>query len=108
MTAKARYALKDVFRLINEGKYWFSARPRSSVAVIRAFASSGKINGEKEAESFILRAILFLTEAHFCQSVLQWNDPKCVADVYGLIYDDRPWYVKFRIEDDELEEISFH
>ncbi len=66
-----------------------------------------------EAEAFILKAIRSLTEVHFCESVLQWNDPKCVADVYGFNYDDRPWYVKFRInredEDDAfLDEISFH
>ncbi|MBI3556683.1 MAG: type II toxin-antitoxin system MqsR family toxin [Deltaproteobacteria bacterium] len=111
MATKARYLLKDVFRLIADGSYWFSARPRSSYAVIKAYGSSGKTLSADEAEAFILKAIGDLTEGHFCESVLQWNDPKCIADVYGLIYDERPWYVKFRIDSEEgetLEEISFH
>ena len=40
-----------------------------------------------------------------------------VVDVYGLLFDARPWYVKFSIKDEEnengaleklLQEISFH
>jgi hypothetical protein len=113
MALKARYALQEVFQLIEDGRAWFSARPRSSFAVITAYASTGKNKNGVEAEAFILKAIRSLAEINFCESVLQWNDPKCVADVYGFIYDDRPWYVKFRInrEDEDqpfLDEISFH
>lgn len=41
--------------------------------------------------------------------MLQWGDASCIADVYGLIFDGKPWFVKFRIDEDgELDEISFH
>lgn len=29
-------------------------------------------------------------------------------DKYGLMFDGRPWFIKFAIVDGELEEISFH
>ena len=61
-----------------------------------------------EAVRFILNGILTITENDFCFSNLQWNDPKLVADVYGIIYDGRSWFVKFLIENGCLEEISFH
>lgn len=103
MAQKARYDLQQVFQLAADGKYWFPAKTRSSYAVMKIYNLSSE-----EAETFILKAIRELTEAHFCERVIQWGDSKCIADVYGLIYDGRPWYVKLRIEDDFLEEISFH
>ena len=56
--------------------------------------------------AFVLAGIKELTDRHFVKTVLQWGKP---ADVYGLIYDGKPWYVKFTLEDDgTLQEISFH
>lgn len=63
-----------------------------------------------EAEAFILKGILELKEENFYKRVIQWGDSKCIADVYGIVFDGKPWFVKFRIdsEEDLLEEISFH
>ena len=41
MRAKARYSLKEVFGLISEGKYWFSAEPRSLLAVVEVYEKAG-------------------------------------------------------------------
>lgn len=69
----------------------------------------GQATTEDEVEAFILRGIKTLTDAHFIQRVLQWDDPKCVADVYGIIFEGCPWYVKFLIDEEGiLEPISFH
>lgn len=89
---------------------WFAARSRSTYAVIRVLEAKGSQRSTAEADRFILRGLKELTEAHFVESVIQWGDPNCVADVYGLIFDGSPWYVKFRIDTEEqtLEEISFH
>jgi|GEM_PF-6603641 len=64
--------------------------------------------GIEQAEQFALEGIFQLTEKHFYKRVLQWTD--CIADVYGLMFHDKPWFIKFRIdkEKDLLEEISFH
>lgn len=38
---------------------------------------------------------------------MQWQTD--VADQYGILFDGRPWFVKFLIGDDGLlEEFSFH
>lgn len=55
--------------------------------------------------AFILIGIKTLTEKNFVQTVLQWGSG---ADVYGLIYEGYPWYIKFMVDDDGLQEISFH
>lgn len=108
MTKGARYPLPEVRRLIEEKRYWFPAKPRSIHAVISVFEDLGTGIQESEAVSYILEAVSRLKTADFCESVLQWNDPKCIADVYGIMKDGHPWYVKLRIDDNELEEISFH
>lgn len=108
--AKARYSLEEVFLLIDQQKYWFSARSRSLFPVVRALEGRGRKVTLEEAGSFILRGIKKLEACNYVESILQWNDPKCIADVYGLIFEDLSWYVKFRIDREEgiLEEISFH
>ena len=110
MPVKARYPLEQVFELIDQQKYWFSARSRSLFPVVRTLETQGQKITPEEAGLFILRGIKKLEAHHFVESIIQWNDPKCVADVYGLIFEDLSWYVKFRIdhEDGILEEISFH
>lgn len=39
-----------------------------------------------------------------------WDDPSYVADEYGIIFDNAPWYVKFVLVEAELclHSISFH
>ncbi len=105
--------LQRVFELIKEQKVWFSAKSRSVYAVQKAYELTKQSKSLAEAEEFILKAIQALTKEHFCKRVIQWNDSNCVADVYGLIFDEKPWYVKFMIgaDDDDgeyLDEISFH
>ena len=108
MSPKAKHDLKAVSKLLDGGKVAFTARSRSTKVIIKLYKETGQIKSEGDAERFIVRAIKELTPAHFFQSVLQWGDPKCVADVYGLIFDSRPWYVKFLIDEGVLEQISFH
>lgn len=109
---KARYPLESIFALINtrdRERIWFSAPSRSIFAVLQVYGKTNNSKTPEEGREFILAGLKALTEKNFVESVTQWGDPKCVADVYGLIYDSRPWYVKFRInEDNILEEISFH
>ncbi len=109
MASIAKYPLTDVFRAIDETRYWFSAPSRSLAEVIRVFEKLGAPKSEAEATHFILQGIKLLQETDFVQSVLQWNDPKCIADVYGKVIEGQPWFIKFRIDEDGvLEEISFH
>lgn len=112
MTAKARHDLQQVFKAIKARKVWFSAYSRSVWAVIKVYEHRGSPNkkeNQAQAEDFILQGICALTEDNFVESVLQWGDSKCVADVYGLIFDGLPWYIKFRIDEEgDLDEISFH
>lgn len=102
---KARYLLTDVFALIESGNYWFSAPSRSYRSVVNVFAKTRSPKTPEQATAFILAGIKTLTENHFVQTVLQWGSG---ADVYGLIYEGYPWYIKFMIDDDGLQEISFH
>lgn len=102
---KPRYPLFDVFVLIDSGKYWFSAPSRSYRAVVNVFAKTKTQKTPEEAMQFILDGIKTLTEKNFVKTVLQWGSG---ADVYGLICEGYPWYVKFMIDEEELQEISFH
>lgn len=111
MAAQARYPLADVFSIISSGdseRVWFSAPSRSIDKVIKVYMKTNTPKTIQEAQNFIMSGIKSLTPNDFVQSQLQWDDPKCVADVYGLIYDNKPWYVKFLIEQGDLEQISFH
>jgi len=55
-----------------------------------------------------LQGISQLTEKHFYKRVIQWSD--YIADIYWIVFRDMPWFIKFRIDEEEdvLEEISFH
>jgi len=112
VVAKAKFSLAEVFRIIDScdlNRIWFSAPSRSVNEVIKAYAGSTTPKNYEDAVKFILGGIKTLDDGAFVERVVQWGDPKCIADVYGLIYDGKPWYVKFRIEDDGvLDEISFH
>ncbi len=110
MALKPAHPLSEVKRLVNEhlqhGKdtVWFSATSRSIKQVSAIYPQLS----QQETIHFILDAILTLTDEGFCTSNLQWTDSQLIADVYGVIYDNKPWFVKFLIENDCLEEISFH
>ena len=110
MAPKAAHSLDEVKRLINaylqngEDTVWFSAITRSVDQVTALYPRFST----QEAVRFILEAVLSLSEQDFCSSNLQWGSTNLVADVYGLIYDDKPWFVKFLIENNTVEEISFH
>lgn len=77
------------------------------------YANTGNPKTDSEAERFVLDGIFTLSDQNLYQCGMQWG---VVVDIYGLIYDGRPWYVKFAIADEEennvtepwLQEISFH
>ena len=104
---KAKYDLAEVFKLVDAGKIDFTLPKKSIDAVVAVFRDSQKPLTVPEAEEFICSGIKTLTDKNFCGSQLQWET--LVVDKYGLLFDDRPWFVKFAIgEDGRLEEISFH
>jgi len=114
MTEVAKYPLSEVFELIMQNKYWFSAPSRSSREVQRVYATLLKPKTDDEAEQFVLEGIQSLKPENFYKRQTQWG---LVVDVYGLIFDNKPWFVKFAIELDEkedgsmkkiLQQISFH
>lgn len=110
MSQKPKYDLQQVHTLCRRAdldRIWFSAPSRSISTVIRAYSRTDAPKGFVEASQFILAGILTLTTADFVERTLQWGGPE-VADVYGLLFDGRPWYVKFILSDGVLEEISFH
>ncbi len=110
MAPKSAHPLAEVKRLISahlqkgEDTVWFSAVTRSVDQVTSVYPHFST----QEAVRFILEAMLSLTEGDYCSSNLQWGSTDLVADVYGLIYDGKPWFIKFLIENDTVEEISFH
>lgn len=65
---------------------------------------------DSNAEDFVLSNLLKLTDGDFAESILQWN---MVCDIYGKMFCNINWYIKFAVEkdengDDNLSEISFH
>lgn len=113
MTVTAKYPLDEVFGLIRAGKYWFAAPSRSVNEVVKVYATTANPKSNVEAEKFVLDGIFSLKEVNFYQHSFQWD---MVTDIYGLIFDTRPWFVKLGIADEEedgvteplLWEISFH
>ncbi len=74
--------------------------------MIEVYAGTDAPKSYEEAMQFILSGIQVLSPSDFVERVLQWG--ATVADVYGLIFDSRTWYVKFIFENGVLEQISFH
>ena len=113
MMVTARYPLQSVFAIIDAGdlsRVWFSAPSRSLSSVLKVY--QGEASGPKdpeEAKRFILKGLRSLKEENFVRTVIMWGDPNCLGDEYGLVFDKRGWYAKFRIDEDgDLDEISFH
>lgn len=102
----SKFNLDDVKRLAGDwltGKQcgWFSATSCSIDYLIHIYECT-----QVEAESIILRGILKLQNEDFNRRISMWGK---VADEYGLEgYLTYNWYVKFMIEDGDLEQISFH
>lgn len=106
-----KYELKDVFSIINSGdetKIWFSVPRKSYEWVVQVYADTENSKTNSEAIEFIKLGILSLTEDNFVNQVTMYSDPTDIADEYGLIFDDKPWYIKLQITEGELNEISFH
>ena len=104
-----KYDLKQMQSLVKAGdldKIWFSAPSRSVNEVIRVFKETDNPKDYQGAIDFILKGLLALTEDDFVKVSPQWDNE--FADVYGFIFENSPWFVKFILNDDELEEISFH
>lgn len=104
-----KYDLKQMQSLVQTGdldKIWFSAPSRSVHEVIRVFKETDNPKDYEEAIDFILKGLLALTEDDFVKVSPQWDIE--FADVYGLQFENLPWFVKFILKDGELEEISFH
>ena len=114
MTGVAKYPLDEVFKLIRASKYWFSTPSRSVNEVVKVYATTKTPKSNVEAEKYILDGLFALKDANFFKSSRQWD---MTVDIYGLILDTHPWFVKFAIADEEndagvsepwLQEISFH
>jgi len=101
-----KFDLDQVKQLAGEwmgGKHcgWFSATSCSVDYVIHVFECT-----QTEAEVIILDGILKLENADFSRRVSMWDS---VADEYAIeSYLGYNWYVKFMVEDGDLEQISFH
>lgn len=110
MSQTPKYDLNEVQSICRNGsleKIWFSAPSRSLMTVVSVYSKTEKPKTFEEATTFIIQGLLALTKDDFVQRTLQWTGAE-VADVYGIIFDDLPWYVKFMLSDGVLEEISFH
>jgi hypothetical protein len=101
-----KFDLEEVKQLAREwmgGKHcgWFSAATCSVDYVIHVFECT-----QVEAEAIILDGILKLESGDFSRRIAMWGS---VADEYGLeSYLGYNWYIKFMVEDGELDQISFH
>ena len=109
MTKKARYDLQQVFAIIDSGKtgcIWFPAPSRSVLAVVRVYEKTATPKDLNEAKEFILAGIRALKDGDFVDHNYQWET---THDIYGIVVDGRPWYVKFCIDGDgDLSQVSFH
>lgn len=95
--------VKQLVRDCMEGKdcVWFSAPSCSVDYLIHIFECT-----QVEAGSIILNGLLKLETRDFSRRVSMWSR---IADQYGLeSYLGHNWYIKFMLEDGELEQISFH
>ena len=95
MSQTPKYDLNMIQQLCSSGDrtcIWFSAPSRSINKVIEEYATTDAPKSNEEAVEFIFQGLLVLKPDDFVERLLQWGS---VADVYGLMFDGRPWYVKF-------------
>lgn len=94
-------------------KVYFTATSKSTESVIEVFRRKGNFMSPPDAQKYILNGILELSDKDFFKrEVGQW-DARLVTDQYGIKKDGIPWFIKFLIGKDELEnecleQISFH
>ncbi len=108
MAQTPKYSLQEIFAIIDSGDkslIWISAPSRSVIEIVKVYQSSSQGMDAELATKFIIKGLRALTPDCFVERVLQWD---AVADVYGIIFDGKPWYVKFMLEDGIINEISFH
>ena len=111
MGFRPKHSLNKVFEIIKNGdldNVVFSVPEKSTFSVISVFSDT-KPKSYSQAVEFILNGMLSLREEDFVHRQCLFDDLSCIADVYGVNYESRPWYVKFYIEDGKfLEQVSFH
>lgn len=106
----------DALKNSNSEKVVFSAKSKSTNAVIEAFKTRGKLMTQDQARSYILNHLNDLSPSDFYgKHAGQWGDPKLIVDKYGIRRDGIPWFIKFYIEqkspevpEEYLDSISFH
>lgn len=103
MAQTPKYPLSDVKELIYD--CIFTAPTKSTNAVITFKRTKGEKLTTTEAELWIREHLDGLVEADFFERRSQWD---AICDVYGKIIENQSWYIKFMIEDGQLESISFH
>lgn len=87
----------------NKDSVWFSAQSRSTDVVMEIYQCD-----LSQAQDIIVKGIVRLTRKDFSVTIMNWGGT-VPCDVYGLEgYCDNDWYIKFRFEDESLDEISFH
>ena len=108
----AKYDLREVFELIDADEVESSVSTAVS-RVMEVYSGSHPSMEAAEAENFIIDGLKSLTEDDFVRTVLM-KITRTPADEYGLVYDNRDWYVKLSIETylgtDEryVDNVSFH
>ncbi len=106
MAQTPKHDLKDVFERID--KCIFNVAEKSLFAVITVKKHQGNSMSTAQAESWIKDHLQTLSTEDFCERNTMWGDSSCVADVYLKTIEDVDWYIKFYIDDEYLEEVSFH
>lgn len=106
---RPKYDLSRMQELVRQLQIDFSAPSRSLWEVARYFEKQQKPCSTFEAQEFICKGLLKMTENDFCEQKYQWDE---VYDVYGLSFDGECWYVKFLLTEDEqgefVDQVSFH
>ena len=112
MALISRHALVNVFKIIDGGdlnKIIFSVPSKSTESVVTVFAETETPKSLVEATRYIFRGIKSIGNDDFVERQCLFDDPTCIADVYGIIFENRSWYVKFYIDEEiYLEQVSFH
>lgn len=108
----AAFSLTEVLSLIECDEIEF-ARSSAINPVIREYSDSNPFMTPEEAENFIIDGIRSLEAGNFVKTVPMVGTDS-YADEYGLVYDNRGWYIKLSIEtypgseERYVDNISFH
>ena len=108
MAVVPNYRLDEIWAKIDEGKVFFShnqARSIKAVILVYSCAPGNSVKSFAEAERFILDELKRLKNVDFYSTGYQ---NFICTDIYGKVIDGKPWFIKFGIDDDDLDLISFH